>query len=345
MRAVVVSAGHANVQDEFSGEVTARIESRLGFRVGGKITDREVDVGALVKRGQVLARLDPQDLQLAQAQTAAEEKAARSNRDLAKAELKRYQDLREKNFVSQAVLDARQTAFLAAQSTLDQAQAALRNQSNQTGYAILEADTDGVVTAVEAEAGQVVAAGAPVVRIAQTTEKEVVIGVPEDRVDVLRQTSDVRVRTWAQPERVLHGTIREVSPVADPATRTYTFRIAVPDAPEDMRLGMTAYVTFSATNPNPLISIPMTALVEDRTSTSVWIVENGAVRKAPVKIAGASGNEVLIASGLAPGQTVVTAGVHMLKPGQRVNILSSGPSMHQALADRRNRIGAAGEGR
>lgn len=343
VRAVVVSAGRANVQDEFSGEVRARIETRLGFRVAGKITERKVDVGAIVKRGQVLARLDPQDLQLAQAQTAAEVKAARSNRDLAQAELKRYRDLRAKNFVSQAVLDAKQTAYLAAQSSLDQTAAALRNQSNQTGYAVLTADTDGVVIAVEAEAGQVVAAGTPVVRLAQTIEKEVAIGVPEDRVDLLQQVSDIRVRTWAQPERVLAGKIREVSPVADPATRTYTVRVAVPDAPEEMRLGMTASVAFNVTNPNPAISVPMTALVQDKSSTSVWIVDNGVVRMVPVTIAGASGNDVLIAGGLTPGQVVATAGVHTLKPGQMVSVLAPPVSDLAPQADRRNANGAAGE--
>lgn len=345
VRAMVATAGRASVQDEFSGEVRARIESRLGFRVGGKLIERKVDVGAVVEKGQVLARLDPQDLQLAQAQTAATVNAAQSNRDLAQAELKRYQDLRAKNFVSQALLDAKQAAFLAAQSSLDQALAAMRSQSNQTGYAVLIADTSGVVTAVEAEAGHVVAAGSPVVRIAQTKEKEVVIGVPEDRVDALRQTSDVRVRTWAQPDRVFDAIVREVSPVADPATRTYTFRVAVPDAPEDLRLGMTAYVTFSATNPNSLISIPMTALVQDKSSTAVWIVENGAVRMIPVAIAGASGNEILIANGLMPGQTVVTAGVHMLKPGQKVSVLASKPPMQDAETDPRSGSGAAGAGR
>lgn len=325
VRAVVLAADNVDVVAQFSGEVRPRIESRLGFRVGGKIISRKVDPGTTVKRGQVLMQLDPQDLQLVQAQANAGMKAAESNLSLTKAELSRYQDLRAKNFVSQAVLDAKETAYKAAQSSYDQAAAAYKNQSNQTGYTTLVSDVDGVVTGVDAEVGQVVAAGNPVVRVAQTGEKEIVIGIPEDKVEALRQISDVRVRIWANPNTVIPGKIREVSPIADPATRTYTAKISIPNTADDVRLGMTAYVAFAGKTPDAMIRVPLTALVRDKQGSAVWVIEKGAVKLVPVQVATPAGNDILIASGLAPAQTIVTAGVNLLKPGQKVKILGDDP--------------------
>lgn len=323
VRAIRLVADKVNVVAEFSGEVRPRFESRLGFRVGGKIIERKVDVGSSVERGQVLMRLDPQDLKLAQAQADAALKAAESNRALAQAELNRYRELREKNFVSQAVLDSKETAFSAAQASYAQALAAYRSQSNQAGYAVLVADVDGVVTGIEAEVGQVVAAGSPVVRLARTGEKEIVIGIPEGKVGGLREVADVRVRTWAKPDEVIAGTVREVSPIADPATRTYTAKIAIPNAPEHVRLGMTAYVAFINSTSDPLIKLPLTALFNHKGETAVWVVDNGSVKLTPIDLAGTSGNEILVASGVSAGQTVVTAGVNLLKPGQHVKILGA----------------------
>lgn len=321
VRVVQIAADNADVIAEYSGEVRPRIESRLGFRVGGKIISRRVDVGTSVKRGQVLMQLDPQDLQLAQAQASAGLKAAESNRDLAQAELKRYQELRERNFVSQAVLDSKQSAFRAAQSSYEQALAGFKNQSNQAGYTTLVSDIDGVVTSVDAEAGQVVAAGSPVVRVAKAGDKEIVIGIPEDKVDTLRRISDVRVRTWANPKEVISGKIREISPVADPATRTYTAKVSIPNTSPNVKLGMTAYVTFSAKTQKAMMKVPLTALYETQGKTTVWVVENNAVKTVPVEIAGPSGNDVLLSGGVLPGQKVVTAGVNRLQPGQKVKIL------------------------
>jgi len=323
VRVVKLAASPVEVVAEFPGEVRPRIESRLGFRVGGKVVARKVDLGAVIKRGQVLMQLDPQDLQLAQTQAQAALNAAESNRDLAKAEFTRYQELRDKNFVSQAVLDGKSTAYQAARASYDQALAAYRNQSNMTGYATLVADTDGVVTGIDAEVGQVVAAGTPVLRLAQMGEKEIVIGIPEDKVDVLRRISDVRVRVWAKPDDVIAGNIREIAAMADPVTRTYTVRVAMPAAPAEIKLGMTAYVSFAATGAQPLLKLPLSALLQDKNASAVWVVENGAVRLAPVQLAGPSGNDVLIAGGLAPGQVVVTAGVNLLQPGQKVRVLGA----------------------
>jgi multidrug efflux system membrane fusion protein len=325
VRAIKMAAASTGTVAEFSGEVRARYESRLGFRVGGKIVARKVDVGAVVKRGYLLMRLDPQDLQLAQNQANSALSAADSNLSLAKAELARYKELRDKNFVSQAVLDAKESAYRSALATRDQAAAALRTQRNQTGYGNLVADVDGVVTGIDAETGQVVAAGTPVVRLAQLGEKEIVISIPEDQVDALRRVTDVSVRTWSNPKQVLPGKLRELSPVADTATRTYTARISIPNAPADVRLGMSAYVTFSAATATPMLKVPLTALVQNQGGSAVWVVENGVVRLSPVQLAAPSGNDMLVASGISAGQTVVTAGVNLLKPGQKVTVLDAEP--------------------
>ncbi|KFI07706.1 RND transporter MFP subunit [Massilia sp. BSC265] len=329
VRVIQLAAGNGGERVEFSGDVRARYESRLGFRVGGKIVERKVDVGANVKDGQVLLRLDPQDLRLAEAQARATLRAAETERDLAQADYQRHQNLRAQNFVSQAVLDAKQAALRAAQANVDAARAGFRGQSNQAAYANLESDTDGVVTAVDAEVGQVVAAGAPVVRVARTDEKEVVIGIPEDRVEELRQASEVSVRLWAKRDEAIPGKIREVSPVADPATRTYTVKVSIPARP-DIRLGMTATVemTTGGRSNASTLRVPLSALVQDKGATSVWVVENGrsaaaVVRLLPVQVAGQSGNDILLSGGVQPGQTVVTAGVHLLKPGQKVRILTA----------------------
>ncbi|WP_026354243.1 efflux RND transporter periplasmic adaptor subunit [Massilia niastensis] len=322
VRVVTLSLDAVGERAEFSGEVRPRYESRLGFRVGGKIVERKVDVGAAVRRGQVLMRLDPQDLRLAENQARASLRAAETERDLARADYQRHVDLRARNFVSQAVLEARESALKAAEANVDAARAAFRGQANQAGYASLVADLDGVVTAIDAEAGQVVAAGAPVVRVARTDEKEVVIGIPEDRVEALRQAGDVSVRLWADRGRAIPGKIREVSPMADPASRTYTVKVSIPARPE-IRLGMTATVQIASGNGASSLRVPLSALVQNQGATHVWVVENGAVRLAKVAVAGQVDNDVLLGGGVQAGQSVVTAGVHLLKNGQKVRILTA----------------------
>ena len=322
VRAAVLAEGAAGASAEFSGEVRPRIESRLGFRVAGKITAREVDVGSAVKEGQVLMQLDPQDLKLAASGARATLRAAETNRDLASADYKRYQELRAKNFVSQSVLDTKRAALRAAQAEADAASAAFKGQSNQAGYASLVSDVDGVVTSIDAEVGQVVSAGTPVVRVARSGELDVVIGIPEDRVGELRKANSVTVRMWAQPGQAIAGRVREVSPIADPATRTYTAKIAIPPT-SNVRLGMTAAVQVASKSGVAGLRAPLTSLHHEKGVTGVWLVENGAVRRVPVTIVGQAGNDVLLGEGVKAGQTVVTAGVNLLRQGQKVRILTA----------------------
>ncbi len=333
VRVVQAQLQGSEIATEIPGEVRPKIESRLGFRVAGKIVARKVELGTIVKRGQVLMQLDPQDLLLGQAQAKAAMSAAESNRDLAKAELKRYQDLREKNFVSQAVLDAKLTAFQAAQANFDQAKAGYSNQSNQAAYSGLMSDVDGVVTSIDAEVGQVVAAGTPVVRVAKTGDMDVVLGIPEDKINSVRQMKDVKIRLWANRNEVMTGHLRELSPIADPATRTYLAKIAIPAGVKDVRLGMTASVSLGMKNPQAMIRLPLTALVKEKEATAVWVVDAGTVRLVPVQIASTIEEDVFVMGGVQAGQMVVTAGVNQLKPGQKVTILGQMASAASASAN------------
>ena len=292
----------------FPGEVRARYESRLGFRLGGKLVERRVDVGAVVRRGQVLARLDAQDAALNAAQ-------AEASRALAEAEVNRYRDLRAKNFVSQAVLDARETALATAA-----AQAGVAK--NQAAYTTLVADRDGVVTAVEAEAGQVVAAGQTVLRVAEGNEKEIVIAVPEAEVEKLRTAESYEVTLNSLPGRSWAGRLRELSPSADAATRTFTARIAVPQADESVRLGMSAGVRAKVSLRDTALALPLAAFVTRNDQANVWVVDPATqtVKLTKVETDGVAGNALRVKAGLASGQLVVTAGANLLADGQKVRL-------------------------
>lgn len=307
---------------EFSGEVRPRVESRLGFRVAGKITQRQAEVGQRVKAGQLLAQIDPQDYKLAADAARAQVAAAQTNRDLAAADYKRFAALKDQNFISGAELERRDTALKAAQAQLEQAQAQLAAQGNQSAYANLVADVSGVVTAIEAEAGQVVAAGTPVVRIAQDGARDVVFAVPEDKVAAIRLGSEVSVRLWAQ-DKVVTGKVREIAASADPVTRTFGVKVAL--APADApALGTTVYVQPRSLSHagTPVIKLPTSALRKEGQGSAVWVYDPASktVRSQAVQIATADGNEAVIAAGLTPGMQVVSAGVHVLQPGQKVTV-------------------------
>jgi multidrug efflux system membrane fusion protein len=309
---------------EFAGDVRARVESRLGFRVAGKIVRRSVELGQTVRVGQVLAELDAQDLRLAADAARAQVAAAQTNRDLTFADVARYKELHAQNFIGGAELERRVSAYQAAQAQLDQAKAQLAAQGNQTGYARLVADVAGVVTGVEAEPGQVVAAGTPVVRVAQSGVRDVVFSVPEGRVAAVAVGSPVEVRLWNSDE-VLPGSVREVAASADAATRTFQVKVAL-DTKTPPPLGTTVTVVPKALSSAgvPVIKLPTSALRQDPASgqTSVLVLDEASmtVRAQPVTIATADGNDAVISAGVAPGMRVVAAGVHVLTPGQKVTV-------------------------
>ena len=337
VKLLTVGVADLNLSSEFAGDVRARTESRLGFRVGGKLLQRPVEVGQRVQTGTLLAQLDGSDLALASQAAQAMVSAALTQRNLAAAELKRFIDLKSQGFVSGAEIERRQATLQAAEASLRQAQAQGSVQGNQVGYARLLADGPGVVLAVEAEVGQVVAAGAAVVRIARDGARDVVFVVPEDRLAQLRPGLVAQVRLWASGaaassggtpdagQQPLPGVVREIAAVADPLTRTYQVRLALPDAAQ-VPLGSTAYVTLPAPTGAlaQAIKLPTSALMHDaaqgRSGSAVWVFDaaSSTVQLRPVVVAGADGNEAVIASGLEPGEEVVVAGVHVLAPGQKV---------------------------
>lgn len=308
---------------EYAAEIRARTESRLGFRVGGKIARRNVDLGDSVKAGQALAELDPQDARLGQDAARAALAAAQVNRDQASADLKRFQGLKEQNFISAAELDRREATFKAAQSALDQARAQAALQGNQAAYSTLVADTAGVITAVEAEPGMVVATGATVLRLAHDGPRDVVFSIPEDKVALLRAAGErpgaLRVQLWSGGEP-LPATLREVAAAADPMTRTFLAKADIGRAP--VQLGQTATVLFDLPKTDATIRLPLAAVAQAQGQTVVWVLDKAAmtVRPQPVVVAGADGNSVVVASGLEAGQVVVTAGTHTLNAGEKVKL-------------------------
>jgi len=305
---------------EFPGEVRPRYETRLGFRVPGKIVERLVEVGSRVRAGQPIARLDPRDLELAVASARAQTAQFEADKILAAADLVRYRELRAKNFISQAELERRQSLSDAATARLAAAEAQARQAANQAGYALLAADTAGVITAIEAETGQVVGAGQTVARLARPGDREIAIAVPESQRELLTGASEFAITLNAVDARRWTGRLREVSPAADPATRTYGARISVLQAGDEVELGMSARVQVSVASRDARIELPVAAIYSKDDAQNVWVVEGGAVRLQAVTTDGLAGERVRIASGLKPGDTVIVAGAQLLRAGERVRI-------------------------
>lgn len=322
-----VVPGAAATRAVYSGEVRARHETDLAFRVGGKLVARLVDPGARVKRGQPLARLDPEDARLAAAGAQAQLAAAQSDLALAKAERDRHAELLAKGFISQSAFDAKRNAHEAAAARAEQARAQAELSGNQAAYTTLVADADGVVLSVAAEPGQVVAAGQPVLRLAREGEKEVVVNVPESQVARFAPGQAAAISLWADPSVAFPGKVREIAGGADPVTRTYTVRIAAPAAPAAAQLGMTANVVFApGTDPN-LVVLPLAAVTRTGGEATVWVVDraSGAVARRAVTIGQYREDGVAITAGLHAGDVVVVAGVHKLRPGQVVRIVEADP--------------------
>jgi multidrug efflux system membrane fusion protein len=321
VRTMVVEAGTAGGSHEFAAEIRARTESRLGFRVGGKLQSRSVEVGQQVKAGQLLAQLDAADLRLAQDAALAAQRAAKSSYELAQAEFKRYQDLRAQGFISALELERRETTLQAQKSQWEQANAQAAVQGNQAGYSRLTATGPGVITSVDAEPGAVLSAGAPVLKLAHDGPRDAVFAVPEDGVQGLRallgRPGAVQVRLWGASD-TLPATVREVSASADAATRTFLVKADLRAAA--LQLGQTATVMVALPQRSGVTRLPLTAVMQQQGQTAVWVLDTASmtVKVQPVVLAGADGNTVVVASGLSPGQTVVTAGVHTLTPGQKV---------------------------
>ena len=338
VRTLTVSAGNIDSVVEYAAEVRARTESRLGFRVGGKMTSRSAELGQRVMAGQALARLDAADLRLGQEAALAGVRSAQVQFDLAQADFKRYKDLREQNFISAAELERRDTTLQAARAQFDQARAQAGVQANQAGYATLTAPAGGVVTAIEAEPGAVLSAGTTVLRLAHDGARDVVFAVPEDSAAAIRtllgRVGALQVRPWGGTpgKPTLPATVREVAAAADTTTRTFLVKADVAAAP--LQLGQTVTVLLPHNAASGVIRLPLSAVTQQQGRTSVWLLDRASmtVRAQPVVVGGADGNSVVIAAGLSQGQMVVSAGVHVLTPGQKVRLYEPAPAIAGATS-------------
>ncbi|MFZ6780445.1 efflux RND transporter periplasmic adaptor subunit [Undibacterium sp. Ji83W] len=328
VRTLIAGRTTGSVGANYSGEIRSRYESQLGFRTGGKIVARLVEVGSHVKRGQPLLQLDPSQEMLMVNAAGADVDAARSRVAQSKIDVQRAQQLLAKNFASQAELDNQRLALDQAEAQLRSAQARQQMNANLRGFTTLVADRDGVVSAINAEAGSVVAAGQPVVTMDADGEREVTISIPESRVDELRKAKSLQVSVWAYPGKVWNGSLRELAPATDSVTRTYSARIAIeqPD-PALLRLGMTASVFAPDIEGSSAIRLPLTAIVYHEVQRQVWIVDPKTKRVAArnIQLGAAQKDSVLIASGLTGGEIVVTAGVHQLHADQQVKLVDQAP--------------------
>jgi membrane fusion protein, multidrug efflux system len=314
---IVVGAAVSDSGNVYSGEIRARHETQLGFRIGGKIIERLVDAGARVQAGQVLMRLDPGD-------TGLQASATEAQYQLADAEAKRYRELRNQNFVSQSALDAKEAALKTAA-----AQAGLAG--NQAAYTTLRADHAGVIAATLAEAGQVVGAGQAVLRLAQDGEREVAIAIPESQFAGLKVGTPADVSLWSDKNeaaqsgerlRVLGGHLRELAPAADPASRTYAARVALSGADARAALGMTAQVRFNNPDKRDKLIVPLAAIFQQGDQAAVWVVAaDHSVSLRPVQVAAYRDNGAVIASGVAAGERIVSAGVHKLSAGEKIRVI------------------------
>ncbi len=345
VRTMTVASQSAGSTQEFAAEVRARTESRLGFRVGGKMLSRNAEPGDRVKAGQVLARLDAADLNLGQDAARAALRSAEASHALAAAELRRYKELKDQGFISGVELERRETSLLAARSQLDQARAQAGVQGNQAAYAALTATAAGVVTAVEAEPGAVLAAGTPVLRLAHDGPRDAVFSVPEDAAGAFRalqgRTGALQARAWGAAT-LIPATVREVAASADPTTRTFVVKADLGGAP--VQLGQTLTVLVPGPRTEGIAKLPLSAMFQEQGRSAVWLVDAASmtVRLQPVVVAGADANSVVISGGLSPGQTVVTAGVHVLSPGQKVKLYSGPPNATGAVTSAVPAASAAG---
>jgi membrane fusion protein, multidrug efflux system len=316
-----VVAGSGAETAVFAGEVKPRFESDLAFRIPGKIVARMVDAGARVSKGQMLARLDPADVGL-QAQAArAQVAAAQTEFDFAQAEFQRYQTLLEQKFISASALDAKRNTMNSNRAKLEQAKANLAVTQNQAAYATLVAPEDGVITAVTAEAGQVVGAGQVAMRHARETEREVAIAVPEARLAELTRAEQMFVVLVAEPNKAYRASVREIAPAVDPVTRTFAVRVSVADPAPALQWGMTANVVLATHGAQSASLLPSTSVyqtVDGRPAVWVFDPAGGKVSLRPVTIAQYREDGIVIGSGLAAGEWIVATGANKLHEGQRV---------------------------
>lgn len=299
--------------------IRPRIEADVGFRVAGKVVARLVEVGARVEAGMPLARLDPADIELQMRAAQAQLASAKADATNARSDFDRYSRLKQGDWTTRQEYDRRKAALDKADAKVREIEAQLRVLANSVQYTTLLADGPGVVTAVLAEPGQVVAQGQPAFRVARLGEVEAVANIPEQQIAGLSQRQ-LSVELWAQPGLHVPGVLREVSPSADPGTRTYQARVTLTNPPPSVQLGMTATLTARQERAGMVARLPLTAVTQKDQGTAVWVVSGDRLELRPIAVVAYAGDLAIVAGGLKDGETVVTAGVQKLDAGQKVRI-------------------------
>jgi RND family efflux transporter MFP subunit len=325
-RPVLVATVHYGAETperSFVGTVRPRIEADMGFRVAGKVAKRLVEVGQKVDVGQPLATLDEVDLRLQAEQAQAELNAATGVLAQAAAAEQRAKDLRARGWTPDSQLDQAKAAADEARARLNRADRAVELTKNSLSYATLAADARGVVTATLIEPGQVVTAGQTAIRVARLAEKEAVVAIPETLVERAK-SGTATVTLWSDPHKTYAAKLREISPSADPATRTYLAKFSLPEAGDDVELGMTATLILSDHTSTRVARLPLSALFRQGGDPSLYVVDDkGDITLKPVTVKSYESNDVVIAGGVAEGAKVVTLGVQKLDPSEKVRTISS----------------------
>ncbi|WP_439861247.1 efflux RND transporter periplasmic adaptor subunit [Pseudomonas sp. MBLB4136] len=309
----------AELMDSYPGEVRARFEPELAFRIAGKVTKRLVEVGDQVKKDQPLAELDPQDVRLQLEAIRAQVAAAEANLRLVRAERDRYKTLLERQLVSRSQYDNAENLYRSGEARLKQVKAEFDVASNQAGYAVLRASQDGIIAKRMVEVGQVVAAGQSVFTLAANGEREVLISLPEQAFERFKVGQSVAVELWSQPDQRFSGKIREMSPAADPQSRTFAARVSFVEGKVPAELGQSARVFIAHDGEVPL-AVPLSALSAEQGRPFVWVVDpaDSSLKRTPVRIGAYGEKTVPVLEGLKADDWVVAAGVQVLREGQQV---------------------------
>ena len=326
VKSEVVKLGDSIENGEYSGVVRGRYETNMAFQVGGQIIQRNVQMGDTVKAGQVLMVIDPRDVVQKAQQGDAQVAAAEAQLTLARSNLSRYQELYRQEAVPASVLDQYQSAYDAAVASYNQASAIASQGHNAMGYTSLTASSDGVISSVTGESGQVVAAGQTVLTLVQSGELEIEINVPESHLTDVSLGQEVELSFWALANTTAKGIVREIAPMADSVARTYKVRVTVVNPPADMKLGMTATVKIPGVTPaaggsSNYAVLPLSAIYQQGDDAQVWLVnqDDHTIYLKNVKVENFSNNKARV-EGLANGDIVITAGVHKLREGMKVRL-------------------------
>ena len=310
-----IESSNAAQEEKFSGVVRGRYETDLAFQVGGKIISRDVQAGSLVRAGEVLMTIDPKDIIEQSRSSDAQVVAARAQLELARNNLERYTELFKSEAIAAAILDQYKTQYDAAQANYNAALAQAQQSQNSLDYTTLTANADGVISEIGAEVGQVVAAGQTVLKLVQTNEFEVAVNIPENKISAVQIGQRVTVDFWATKD-VVEGAVREISPMADSASRTFTVKISLPEV-RNIQLGMTANVSMLGEISTQAIILPLSAIYQTGNDAQVWLVNGGKVSLKKIEVTAFDDNNVQV-RGLSTGDIVVVAGVQKLHDGQEV---------------------------